>query len=111
MLKLSGIVIKGKGKGRILGFPTVNISNKGKELESGVFSGEIIFKNNHFRAAIFVPQNKKTIETHILDFDEDLYGHSVDILLDKKIRETKFFSNDEDLKDQIKEDIEKIKNT
>ena len=36
MLKLSGIVIKGKKKGKKLGFPTANILNTEKSLERGV---------------------------------------------------------------------------
>lgn len=102
-----GIVIEGRKKGRILGFPTANIALC-KKLESGVYSGKAYFDRQEYYAAIFIPENGKMLEAHILDFEGDLYGKKIEVKVFEKLRETKKFNSEDDLKRQIREDIDKI---
>jgi riboflavin kinase / FMN adenylyltransferase len=108
MLKIAGIVIKGKQHGRKLGFPTANLKVKIKP-DSGIYAGEVILDNQKYKAAIFVPKKGNFIEAHILDFNLDIYEKTIEILIRERIREVKKFKNDTELKRQIKKDLKIIK--
>ena len=73
---ISGKVIKGKGIGKKLGFPTVNIKLIEK-IESGVYAGFVRFGNKDYIAGIFVGPDKKLIEAHLIGFSGDLYGKEI----------------------------------
>lgn len=107
MIKVTGEVIKGKEKGKNLGFPTANIKILEK-LESGVYSGKTVISGRTYKSAIFIPSSGDMVESYILDFSGDVYGQMVDIKIGKKIREVKKFKSEEDLIAQIKKDIEVI---
>jgi len=47
-----------------------------------------------------------TFETHLLDFNADLYGKEIRVEFNKKIRDEKNFSSIEELKHQIQLDID-----
>jgi FAD synthase len=127
-IKISGKVVEGKRKGRELGFPTANIELKDKA-ESGVYAGKVITRElntrecranekrigannklgaNEYKAGIFVSPDGKLLEAHLVGFSEDLYGKEIEVELVKKIRDVMKFESDEELKDQIKKDIESI---
>jgi riboflavin kinase / FMN adenylyltransferase len=112
MIKVSGKVIKGKGKGQKLGFPTVNLELK-KEIESGVYKGKIEVGSNppigearKYNVAIFIKD--KILEAHILNFSGNLYGKKINVTIGKKLRDVMVFNNDKDLIDQIRKDISRI---
>jgi riboflavin kinase/FMN adenylyltransferase len=107
-MMMKGIVIKGKQKGKELGFPTVNIELE-DDLASGVYGGKVNVDGRRYRAAIFCGTDRKILEAHILDFSGDLYGQEIEIEVGKKIREVMRFENEEELKNQIIKDIEQIK--
>ena len=52
---------------------------------------------------------RNLLEVHILNFDKDIYGENIKVTFLKKIREEKKFNSLEDLKSQIKEDINSIR--
>jgi riboflavin kinase/FMN adenylyltransferase len=49
--------------------------------------------------------NKEVLEAHILNFNEDIYGKTVEIYFDKKIRDEKKFNSIDELKKQIQNDL------
>jgi riboflavin kinase/FMN adenylyltransferase len=51
----------------------------------------------------------RTIETHILDFDEDIYGLEMSIEFVSKIRDERKFASLDELKNQITKDKESVK--
>ncbi|MCR4564575.1 MAG: bifunctional riboflavin kinase/FMN adenylyltransferase [Bacteroidales bacterium] len=55
--------------------------------------------------------NALTIETHILDFDEDIYGLDIHIHFYKRIREERKFDSLSALADQLKADREQVRHT
>jgi GxxExxY protein len=106
---LSGKVVRGKSKGRTLGFPTANIKiPEDLEIISGVYAGWVEINSQKYPAGIFVSPDGKNLEAHILNFSEDIYGKNIVVELKNKIRDIIKFNNDEELKNQITKDINKI---
>jgi len=105
--KISGKVIRGKGKGKTLGFPTVNLE-LAEKIESGVYAGFVKVDDKDYRAGIFVNNEEALLEAHIIGFSEGLYGKEIKVEIGKKIRDIKRFNSDEELKEQIGKDIELI---
>lgn len=111
---LRGIVEDGKKIGRTIGFPTANIKCEENLLlpKISVYYTNIIVNNKRYKSITNIGTNptvngeKVTVETHILDFNEEIYGCEVIVIFLKKIRNQKKFSNLEELKLQLKEDKE-----
>lgn len=114
---IEGIVEKGLQNGTKLGFPTANVSIEENTIlpKSGVYIGFTEVDGEKYKSVINVGNNptfdaeKITVESHILDFSEDLYGKEIKVYFDKRIRgDIKFASLDE-LIEQINEDIEEAR--
>ncbi len=110
---ISGEVIPGKQIGRRIGFPTVNI-DLGELLvpKFGVYTASIYVENDESR--YFGVANlgtrpsfddySRSLEMHILDFEEDIVGKKVKILMHEYIREQKKFSSLENVASQVYKD-------
>jgi riboflavin kinase/FMN adenylyltransferase len=112
-----GKVVEGKKNGRKLGFPTANIKpSKNKLLPpNGVYLSSIYVNNIKYNSITNVGTNptlngeEKVVETHILDFNEDIYGQEVVVELIKFIRNEKKFNSLDELKEAISENVEYLK--
>ena len=104
----SGTVQKGEGRASTLGFPTVNIPLPDADV-SGVFAGVVRHKDREYHAAIFADPPRGLLEAYLLDFDEDLYGQEVSMTLLRKLRDSKPFSSDEELRVMIGNDVEAVR--
>lgn len=116
MTIIEGPIIKGKGVGKNLGFPTINIPYNGKE--NGVFAGKVFIDDGEYIAAInlggrptFNDENV-LCEAFLLNWNggEIKRGTIIRVELFKKIREVKKFTNPDELKLQITKDVAFIKN-
>ena len=112
-----GKVEKGHQIGRTIGFPTANIIYPSEliELPLGVYSVSVKFNNEIFKGITnfgvrpTVSDTKQTsLETHILDFDKDIYGKNIEVKFLKMIRPEKKFDSLEALKHQITRDIQSV---
>lgn len=111
---VSGVVVMGLQNGRKMGIPTANIDTHENMVlpKYGVYAGYTVVKNNRYKCVINVGQNptfdakKVTVESHILDFDDDIYGEIIKIEFVKYLREDKKFSSIDELKKQIHNDID-----
>lgn len=102
---ISGIVIRGDGYGKKLGFPTVNLKIKEKKLPSGgVYSGVAELEGKKYRAGIVIGPNNK-IEAHLIGYNGDAYSAKVILRIKNFLREYKKFNTEEELVAQIKKDI------
>lgn len=105
---ISGKVIKGKGKGTRLGYPTINIKVDPKKLLplDGVYRTEVHMNGKLFLGAMFCRHD--LLEVHLINFSGNLYKKDVSIKLLKRIRDIEKFSNDDELKAAIARDIHQI---
>ena len=108
---LEGIVVRGKGEARTIGYPTANIEYTHTEAPAfGVWTCSIKIngQSHHGLAVIgmWVQANElPSLEVHVLDFAQDIYDQRVNVSLQTKLRELETFSSLENLVAQIKQDI------
>jgi riboflavin kinase/FMN adenylyltransferase len=113
---LAGEVISGSHRGVDLGFPTANI-RPDKELvpPNGVYAVHVILEGNRHRGALNIGFNptfadrKLSIEVHIFDFNENIYGKRLDLLLIERLREEIRFASPGELIAQIDRDISRVR--
>ena len=115
---LNGVVVRGKGIGRTIGFPTANIQPETPEKiipKSGVYAVQARTSTSSWMPAILnigtnptIGNNQQTIELHIPHFEENLYGQQVSIVFVRYIREERKFLNINSLREQIKQDINSL---
>ena len=113
----SSRVIDGDKRGRVLGFPTINqiIPEELAMPRFGVYQSVVTVKGEKFKGVTTVGKRptvgteKILSETHILDFDRDIYGENVDVRLIKFIRPEKKFSSFDELARQIKSDAKEVR--
>tara|TARA_Y100001970_G_scaffold233484_1_gene291101 strand:- start:396 stop:1322 length:927 start_codon:yes stop_codon:yes gene_type:complete len=113
---LSGKIVKGFQRGKELGFPTANLSFDENQLipENGIYATKVYLKNITYNGATSIGTNPtfqnqhKTIETFILNFNQDIYGESIKLEFIDKIRDEQSFKSVESLIIQMKKDVQKI---
>jgi riboflavin kinase / FMN adenylyltransferase len=112
---IDGIVTKGEQVGRQIGFPTINIKTDNTLLPEGVFKTRVQLGKESFRAITNVGYRptfkgeEKRVESHMFDFDREIYGASVRIYFEKRVRSEMKFDSKESLVKQIKKDINQLK--
>lgn len=98
---IRGVVVSGKQLGRTIGFPTANMQMYDPLKlvpQRGVYFTEVETVGGHFYGMTNVGD---IVETHIFDFDEDIYGLDITIKFVRRIRDGRTFSSIEELKDQL----------
>lgn len=114
---VSGTVVKDRGVGTALGFPTANIKiEKNKQpLKEGVYAGHVIIGGVRYSAIInfgsrpTFGENEVLVEAHIADFNGDLYGQNLTVFFDCYLREIRKFFSEGELKKQLKTDLDAIR--
>ena len=111
---ISGKVAHGDKLGRTIGFPTANISIHRKLSPIlGVYSVLVKLKSQTYNGVCNVGKRptlggKKTLlEVFIFDFNEEIYGEYATVIFKQKCRDEKKFESFDELKKQIKKDVEK----
>lgn len=109
-MTITGTVIHGEARGRLLGFPTANVATN-ETIPAGVWAGSVrVMGGNEYGAAIFVHPGKALVEAYLLDFTGNLYKKEITLSLDRKIRDARSFDSPEALRSQIEKDIAEIRN-
>ena len=115
--KVTGTVVDGDKRGRLIGFPTANVlpdelvifPGKGVYAVRFIVAGKIYngVCNVGVKPTFTHPDlHRVSIEVHILDFDADIYGQTVEVDWVEKIRDEKKFESIDDLVKQIGADKE-----
>lgn len=95
LYKLSGEVIHGRGIGKLVGMPTANlqISSETDIPPSGVYVTKIEYKGSTYCGVTNIGtrptvdnDSEISIETHILNFNQKIYGEQLEIYLFKMLR-------------------------
>ncbi|MGB3480170.1 MAG: riboflavin biosynthesis protein RibF [bacterium] len=106
---LTGRVVRGKGKGAKLGFPTINIRLPKEKLLplDGVYKAQVTLNHRVYLSAMFCRNN--LVEVHIIGFSGDLYRKKVSVQICRRIRGLERYSDDEALSAAIAQDLEAIR--
>lgn len=114
--EISGEIVHGDGRGRHIGIPTANISVWPEKLipKTGIYAtwsqiGDRIIPgvvNVGVRPTFYKQPTLQTIEVHLLDFDENIYGETLRLFFVKRIRNEEKFESAEALMEQIRDDID-----
>lgn len=113
---LHGVVVSGKQLGRTIGFPTANMELY-EPLKlvpaNGVYLVDVHVLGRDYKGICNIgnrptvgENQSRTIETHILNFDEDIYGLEMSIEFVVKIRDERKFASMDELREQITKDKE-----
>jgi riboflavin kinase/FMN adenylyltransferase len=115
---IDGRVFHGDKRGRQLGFPTANVLLKRKVSPiTGVFAVKVKTPYGQFNgvanigARPTVLGTRQQLEVHLFDFDQDLYGQRITVIIKKKLRPVQKFDSLEALTAQISKDSAQAKST
>lgn len=107
---IKGKVIRGAQLGRQMGFPTANIDARDIDIENGVYFSRVKVDKKLYTAMSnvgirpSVDGTTRLLETHLFDFDGDLYDKCIEIELISKIRDEQRFNSIEELRHQLTAD-------
>ena len=115
--RLTGTVVSNLQNGRRLGFPTANIVPDPALVlpKSGVYHTRAAIPCGLYPAVTNVGANptlrakKETVETHLIDFDGDLYGQTLSVSFIGRLRGEIAFSSLEALRDRIQKDVDTVR--
>jgi riboflavin kinase / FMN adenylyltransferase len=111
--RVDGIVVRGEGRGRRLGYPTANVHSERHIAvpADGIYAGRVVLRGERLPAAISVGTNptfegrQRTVEAYILDFDEDIYGVELGVEFVERLRGMERFDTVEALVEQMGRDV------
>jgi len=117
---VEGVVVRGDGRGRKLGFPTANIEVHDERCipAKGVYSGEAHLEGRAMPAVSYIgeaptfahPHLGRRIEVHIIDWEgEDLYQQYLGVSFRRRLRGEGKFPDAQALRDQIEKDVRRAR--
>lgn len=112
-----GKATKGKGRGKTLDYPTINLSTPPVKLlpKDGVYSAKVEIKEKDYFVMLYVGakptfgDSSRSVEAHLFDMAQDTIDSEVHLFVESWIREPQKFGTPALLKDQLKADEKKIK--
>jgi riboflavin kinase / FMN adenylyltransferase len=124
---VSGMVVKGDQRGRIVGFPTANLLPEPHKLlpANGVYAAYVhlgnllerdgIYDNPVYTSVVNIgvrptfDGHKRLVEAHLLDVDLDLYDRRITLELIARLRDERRFAGIDALKAQITSDVQQAR--
>ena len=111
--RIEGVVVRGDGRGRELGFPTANLlcGRYAAIPADGVYAAWLARRDHRYMAAVSIGTNptfsgrERRVEAYVLDFDEDLYGERVALDFVTHLREMRTYTGIAPLVAQIEQDV------
>jgi riboflavin kinase/FMN adenylyltransferase len=113
LYSVTGTVVEGYRKGRELGFPTANVRSTDELIPSrGVYAVTVDWRGRRYEGVGNIGFNptfgrtQLSVEIHLFNFAEQLYGETVEVSFVKKIRDERAFPSVAALVKQISQDVE-----
>jgi riboflavin kinase / FMN adenylyltransferase len=114
---MSGRVVRGRGLGRELGFPTANVNLKRRQAPvDGIFAVRVSGLGNALQDGVASVGTRPTIgggepllEVHLFDFDHDIYGRYITVHFLARLREERHFATLTALSGQMRRDAEEAR--
>jgi riboflavin kinase/FMN adenylyltransferase len=121
---LEGVVVRGDGRGRQLGYPTANVAAPPSampdetELPDGVYAGFLRRSDGTVlpaavsvgrRPTFYGADGERLVEAYLLDVDVELYDERVEILVGERVRGQGRFASSEELVVQMAADVAAVR--
>jgi riboflavin kinase/FMN adenylyltransferase len=112
--RVEGVVVRGDGRGREIGFPTANLltGRYAAVPADGVYAAWLVRgRGERLPAAVSIGTNptfsgrERRVEAYVLDFDADLYGERLALDFATRLRDMRTYTGVEPLVAQINEDV------
>jgi riboflavin kinase/FMN adenylyltransferase len=114
--RVKGTVERGAGRGKGLGFPTINLPlAPGQDIGHGIYAVHVEHGGRRYRAAGYVGARPTfgtgapVLEAYLLDFAGDLYGEEVEIEFIARLRADETFADGEALAARMRQDCEQAR--
>lgn len=111
---LTGKVVKGKGLGKQLDYPTANISieetyklipKNGVYVAKAVINKKTVFGMMNIGTNPTVDGKEQSIEVNFFNFNQDIYGKTLEIQILERLRDEQKFDSLDELKNQLSKDM------
>jgi riboflavin kinase / FMN adenylyltransferase len=113
---LSGTVVRGRERGRTIGFPTANLACETECIPpDGVYATRVILDDGAYPSITNIgmrptfAESERSIEAHMFDFARDIYGQRMKLELVERVRAERKFDNADALKAQIALDLVRVR--
>lgn len=113
---IHGPVVHGYKTGQRIGFPTANIDTSRVQIPgTGVYAVRVIVQGKEYNGAANIGFNptfhrdRLSVEVHLFDFQQEIYGMDVEVQFIARIRGEKEFASADELVAQIRQDLETAK--
>jgi riboflavin kinase/FMN adenylyltransferase len=114
--RVRGKVERGAGRGKGLGFPTVNLPlGQGQDVAHGIYAVRVEHKGRRYHAAGYVGPRPTfggdgpVLEAYLFDFEGDLYGEEIEVEFIEKLRGDASFASPEALAGQMQQDCDQAR--
>ena len=114
---LSGTIIRGKGRGKDLGYPTLNLEIPSRKLlpQDGVYSVNVQLEGKSYLGMMYIgpkptfAENTRSVEVHVFGLQKDVSDLKLELFVENWVRGPKKFTHFQYLRDQLKSDEKRIK--
>jgi len=109
-------VVRGRERGRALGFPTANLAVSGQLLPAeGVYAGTAVVSQGRYPAAISIGRAPTfegadlLVEAYLIGFDGDVYGRTMRVEIEARLRPQRKFASVDELRAQMARDVAAVR--
>jgi riboflavin kinase/FMN adenylyltransferase len=112
---VSGVVVPGAGRGRVMGVPTINVAPPSPRKllpPDGVYAARVAWRRGAHGAMVNLggrptfEDHRRALEAHLFGFGGDLYGEIVTVDFVRRLRDVVRFASPDALRDQLARDRE-----